>query len=545
MALLLGVSGAGQSAVGQSAYSMYPSPTTPGEYRATTNGNCTGCQVQNPERAADMSATTAATLSVPLAVGTNYLNLRLRLTATVPGGSVAGVVVGSNRPLDLVSLSRVRLRTYRGTGNNPTLIESRNNINAVELKLIGANVYVIEFRTTAGAAFDFNQVQISLGALTDALSTLDVHYAYGVPIGSTPIGPAFTSTFAAPVAGTDYAEYSTGICVLCDVTQPSRAADENLAENNYATIQTTVGALGDTRLRLRLEGEAPAGSVAGLVISTGSLIDVSLLSTLTIRTYGRDANGNPVLRETAAGASLIQLNLLTGNRYSIGFVSTQPFEYVELAVGGLLTVANTVQVYYAFGAPSPGLVLPVTLTSFEARAVSTATVRLSWATASEKNSAAFVVERATDPRGAGGFVAIGDPVAAAGTSTTPRRYELLDGRAPGGTVYYRLRQEDTDGTVAYSEVVTVRVGAPTGDTPTLTCWPNPAQGRLTVRWAGTAATDAPAAAADRLHLYDGTGRLVRTAVLAPASDTTLDVAGLRPGRYVARVGATTQAVVVE
>ena len=97
---------------------------------------------------------------------------RLRFNPTLSGDSVAGGVVGRDRLLDLVSLRRIRLRTFRGTGANPTLVETRTGVNAVEAKLIEANRYVIEFVTTTGAASGFNQVELDLGGLSDAPSTL-------------------------------------------------------------------------------------------------------------------------------------------------------------------------------------------------------------------------------------------------------------------------------------------------------------------------------------------------------------------------------------
>ena len=535
--LLVGSAGSAQA---QSAYSFHATPTTPTDYLVNSGAGCVGCQVLNPALAADLSSTTAATMSTPLGLGGGtYLRLRLRLTATVPGGSVAGVVVGSNRLLDLVTLSRVRLRTFLGN----TVVQTKSGANAVEVKVTGANRYVIEFKTSNGAGFNFDRVELGLGGLSDAASTLDVFYAYGIPEGTTPLGPAFTSTFPAPSNGNEYQASTTGICVLCGVVNPARAADENLGTNNYATVQTTIGALGSTRLRLQLNGVAPAGSDAGIVISTGSLIDLNVLSTLTIRTYVRDINNNLVLQETAVGGSLLQLNLLTGNRYVISFKSTLPFEYVELSVGGLATVLNTVRVYYAFGAPAAEDPLPVTLTSFGARARAGGGVQLTWTTASEYNSATFEVERATQPKA--GFVSVGEPVPGAGTSAAPHRYALLDGTAPAGTLYYRLRQRDTDGKVHYSDVATVRATAPTG--PPLSVWPNPAHDRLTIRYTGAAealSRPLPGAAVPQVVISNMLGQTVARHELT-GPETSIVISTLAPGRYLARlVGETGPGVAV-
>ena len=293
---------------------------------------------------------------------------------------------------------------------------------------------------------------------------------------------------------------------------------------------------------MRLNGVAPAGSIAGLAISTGSLIDASLLPTLTLRTYGRDASGNIVLRETASGAGLLQLNVLTGNRYNVSFASTQPFEYVELSVGGLVSVLNTVRVYYAFSAPGLGAPLPVTLTSFTARALANGSVRLTWATASERNSVSFVVERGADPIK---LVPVGESVVAAGTSAEPHRYEVLDATAPGGTLYYRLRQLDTDGKIAFSDVVTVQRAATT-EPLAVRVWPNPASEYVQVSINGVESPSVETPAPTHVTLYDVMGRAVLTSPLAGV-ETRVPLGHLSPGRYLVRLNgsAVPQAVIIE
>jgi hypothetical protein len=130
--------------------------------------------------------------------------------------------------------------------------------------------------------------------------------------------------------------------------------------------------------------------------------------------------------------------------------------------------------------------LPVQFTAFTAALAGQAAVRLNWATASEKNSQAFEVERSLDGTA---FVRIGT-VATAGSSSAPRVYELLDEQLPTGTtqLYYRLRLLDQDGKAGYSPVRPVVLpGAATG----LLLFPNPALGgTATLRGAapGTAVT---------------------------------------------------------
>ncbi|MBH8559365.1 T9SS type A sorting domain-containing protein [Hymenobacter negativus] len=168
--------------------------------------------------------------------------------------------------------------------------------------------------------------------------------------------------------------------------------------------------------------------------------------------------------------------------------------------------------------------LPVELTAFTATLAGPA-VRLAWATASEKNSQAFIVERSLDGQS---FAAIGT-VAAAGSSTSARAYELLDAKLPSGvaTLYYRLKQVDADGTFSYSPVRTVALtAAATG----LALFPNPAQGgavTLMGAQAGTAVT-----------VFDALGRPVLAAATDAAGTAALALpAGLATGVYVVRVGS--------
>ncbi|SHL41425.1 T9SS type A sorting domain-containing protein [Hymenobacter psychrotolerans] len=81
-----------------------------------------------------------------------------------------------------------------------------------------------------------------------------------------------------------------------------------------------------------------------------------------------------------------------------------------------------------------------------------AVVRCDWKTASEQNNRRFVVERSANGQD---FTALGT-VAGSGTTSTARSYSYTDVAPLAGTAYYRLRQEDTDGTAAYSPVVAVQ-----------------------------------------------------------------------------------------
>ncbi len=99
-------------------------------------------------------------------------------------------------------------------------------------------------------------------------------------------------------------------------------------------------------------------------------------------------------------------------------------------------------------------IIPVELTSFGA-AVSGNDVILTWNTATETNNSGFQVERKlNDTWNRIGFVE------GKGTTTNPSSYTYTDKPNSNGTVYYRLKQIDFDGSFEYSNIVEVNIAQP-------------------------------------------------------------------------------------
>jgi hypothetical protein len=94
--------------------------------------------------------------------------------------------------------------------------------------------------------------------------------------------------------------------------------------------------------------------------------------------------------------------------------------------------------------------LPITLTSFTA-INNGANNKILWETASEENTAWHVIEKSSDGIR---FNDLGK-VAAAGNSTSPKEYNMLD-NTPFPMTYYRLRTVDLDGSIGYSPIAAVK-----------------------------------------------------------------------------------------
>jgi hypothetical protein len=142
--------------------------------------------------------------------------------------------------------------------------------------------------------------------------------------------------------------------------------------------------------------------------------------------------------------------------------------------------------------------LPVGLSRFVAERQGP-DVWLRWATASERNSAYFAVERSLDGQQ---FQQLAT-VRSRGTATQATAYEHPDAqvvRYQVATLYYRLRQVDLDGTESFSPVRAVAVGEPAA--LGVQAYPNPFGAACTV------AIEALRAGPATLVLRDALGRAV-------------------------------------
>ena len=188
---------------------------------------------------------------------------------------------------------------------------------------------------------------------------------------------------------------------------------------------------------------------------------------------------------------------------------------------------------------APATVLPVEFTHFAASAKTDLGgrdyVQLTWATASERGSGHFAVERSGDGRA---WATIAE-VAAAGHSDVRRDYRFADRRPLPGVSYYRLRQVDLDGAEAYSGVEAVAFGQAAADLSSLRLFPNPTRGSVMV--AGI-----PDGAPVSATLADLAGRQHPTRLLPGGR---VDLAGVPAGVYALSLrtaaGVATRRLIVE
>lgn len=115
-----------------------------------------------------------------------------------------------------------------------------------------------------------------------------------------------------------------------------------------------------------------------------------------------------------------------------------------------------------------GASLPVELLNFNATPEGRK-VAVVWATASEKNSDYFSVEKSKD----GSRFLQFDHIKSSGNSTRIINYKTFDHNPFGGTSYYRLKQTDLNGEFQYSKIVEVSLE----DAYSCNIFPNPGNGQ--------------------------------------------------------------------
>jgi hypothetical protein len=210
-------------------------------------------------------------------------------------------------------------------------------------------------------------------------------------------------------------------------------------------------------------------------------------------------------------------NTSAGGNDLVTVTDTSPYNTAPstTAVSVIATAASNAAFRGVDFAPGTAVVLPVVLTSFGASRTA-AGVRLHWATASEKNSARFEVQRSLDGRT---FATVAS-LPAAGSSQLARTYAAVDEAAPAGALYYRLRQADQDGTAQYSPVVALAAG--TG--LVAGAYPNPTRDGVTL------------AAGQLAEVRDLQGRVVLRATVP--TDGRLSLAGLAAGTYLLTLDGT-------
>ncbi len=184
------------------------------------------------------------------------------------------------------------------------------------------------------------------------------------------------------------------------------------------------------------------------------------------------------------------------------------FSNVNFQNGDRFTLGNT----------DASVPLPVELVEFIAKPINHS-VLLKWVTSSELNNDHFIVERS---HSAEEWEAI-EQIKGAGTTDQSQRYQIIDKYPLAGVSYYRLKQTDFDGTVAYSHIVSVV----SDGLIQVSVSPNPSNGIFTVKGANLAGSE--------LRVLTGIGQYIQVPINIVDGQAVLDLTTFPQGVYIVQV----------
>ncbi|KRB55791.1 hypothetical protein ASD98_14150 [Flavobacterium sp. Root186] len=146
-------------------------------------------------------------------------------------------------------------------------------------------------------------------------------------------------------AGTQVTSTDPGLlCVLCNATNPNNSVDGDI--DTYAQLTITAGVLGSyIQQHLTFATPGQAGDIIDVELEVpGGLLDISALSYITLGTFNGATDNND---RVAINNNLLNVQLLSGNRFKASFTATAPFDQVEVRFGGGVSLLTNLYIYGA------------------------------------------------------------------------------------------------------------------------------------------------------------------------------------------------------
>jgi uncharacterized repeat protein (TIGR01451 family) len=486
----------------------FTSPAAAGVYNVAGTALTTTTETTTANNGSSIATTSTAPTAAPVAFDVVNKTTYNATNGTVnsPSANTAGQFLLSG--LSAAASSGQTLNNYTITSMPTALQGTLYYNNGTSYVPVGSN----QTLTPAQAAsLKFDPADNA----TTTNSVGDITFSYTVTdnLGKTsntalftiPVGRDNNSVYTATPNKGGAVQYQTND-VLAFVIDPNGAAynGSGLVYNPSGTTSTILAAGGNN----------------GLVNQPNSVVQAPSGS-------GPAANGLYPANPTNVLPAGVSLDPTTGliyvsNRALLVNYNTVKYYQINVTTTDIYGGTNLVTAQFSIGAYP----LPVELVEFTAQAVHNLDASLAWTTASEKNNDHFEVERSLNGTD---YVKIGQ-VAGQGSTASATAYALTDAgvaRKATGTVYYRLKQVDTDGTATYSPVrsVVFTKALP----PAIALFPNPATTATQLDL-----TSLPAGSYE-VSVLDATGRVVLHAVREAGVAQALDLNTVASGTYTVRV----------
>jgi gliding motility-associated-like protein len=292
-------------------------------------GLCLICGVDDRARAYDTDLNSASNISVGVGVAGSAWQELIFPSGNLPGSSTGSVIkISSGTNLVGVNLGAFKFQAYNGNTPVGNTITGSSSL----LNLLSSGNQSEIFIPAPGAAYDRVRITVD-GGLLSISANLYVYHAYFLKDATSMVCDA---------AVDELHGISGNVGALGGVTNAQNAIDNN--ETSYSILTSAVGLLGHAQQTAIFTGASMPGDSVRMIISTGAaLVELDVLKSIAIETF----NGNVSNGVVAGSGGLLSLRLLSGagNLAVVTFAPTGVFDRVQLSVGGVASVLQSVRLH--------------------------------------------------------------------------------------------------------------------------------------------------------------------------------------------------------
>jgi gliding motility-associated-like protein len=239
--------------------------------------------------------------------------------------------------------------TANPLANAPTIITNNPSVNVNQSATLRA---IAETNATVnwyGQATGGTRLAIGEDFTTPALTANTTYYVEAVTASGCassvriPVQVnVLSSANACNVANAQTSGINSILCVACGISNPTFSVDANKDNFTRITLAVGVAATGFQRLIFPTNGLA-ADSISLDLATPVGLTDLSVLGGVTVNVI----KNNTIVRTLQLNSSLINLQLLSGNRFKATFLAGAEFDRVEVRFQALVAALSSLDIYGA------------------------------------------------------------------------------------------------------------------------------------------------------------------------------------------------------
>jgi uncharacterized protein YjfI (DUF2170 family) len=253
-----------------------------------------------------------------------------------------------------------------------------------------------------------------------------------------------------PVSETDDISAS---CKSCKINNPSNSVGIDM--NDYSSLKVVGSSKNISYVyeNLLFPVNASAGTEVNFVISNDKMGILSKTDIQNVKFYS--LLNNVSNKDSITGDNAIMAPIGNSGKYLVTFTTKNIFNEIGIQMN-IKDNKDEEKDLRLYGVYYNIISLPVELLSFTGKNEISGNT-LEWITLSEENNSGFIIEKSADGIN---FTEV-DKVEGQGTTENVTEYSFTD-VATRGFIYYRLKQINFNGTITYSQIISVNSNASEG-----------------------------------------------------------------------------------